>query len=80
MEQWDEALAAADRAVERGYGPRLLRILRTRADILAAKGDTTAARATLVEALEHGKKLPDSQRSQRAMDGLEQKLEGLGGA
>jgi predicted negative regulator of RcsB-dependent stress response len=78
MERWDDALAAADRAVELGYGPRLLGILGTRADILVAKGDTTAARATLVDALARAATLPEGQRSERRIDGLRKKLEALG--
>jgi tetratricopeptide (TPR) repeat protein len=80
MEQWDDALAAADRAVERGYGPRLLSILRTRADILAAMGDTTAARATLTDALARAEALPEGQRSERTIESLRTKLDGLGGS
>ncbi|NNE43249.1 MAG: tetratricopeptide repeat protein, partial [Gemmatimonadetes bacterium] len=80
MERWDDALAAADRAVERGYGPRLLSILGTRADILAAKGDTTAARATLTDALARGEAMPDGQRSDRRIASLRAKLEGLEGS
>jgi tetratricopeptide (TPR) repeat protein len=80
MEQWDDALAAADRAVERGYGPRLLSILRTRADILAAMGDTTAARATLADALARAEALPEGQRSERTIESLRTKLDGLGGS
>ena len=49
---FDDALAASDRAA-RGYGPRLTGILRTPLDIFLAKGDTTAARATLEDALAH---------------------------
>jgi tetratricopeptide (TPR) repeat protein len=78
MERWDDALAAADRAVELGYGPRLLGILGTRADILVAKGDTTAARATLVDALARAATLPAGQRSERRIEGLRKKLEALG--
>lgn len=79
MERWDDALAAADRAVERGYGPRLLGILRTRADILAAKGDTAAARATLADALQRAEALPEGQRSERTIEGLREKLQAMGG-
>jgi len=79
MARWDDALAAADRAAERGYGPRLLSILRTRADILAAMGDTTAARATLTDALSRAEALPEGQRSERTIEGLRGKLAALDG-
>jgi tetratricopeptide (TPR) repeat protein len=79
MERWDEAIAASDRAVARGYGPRLLSILRTRADVFAAKGDTASARAALGQALQHGAALPEDQRSDRTMEGLRARLAELGG-
>ena len=37
MKSYDEALAASDRALARGYGPRKIGILQTRADIYAAR-------------------------------------------
>jgi tetratricopeptide (TPR) repeat protein len=80
LERWDEAIAASDRAVARGYGPRLLSILRTRADVFAAKGDTAAARAALADALQRAEALPEEQRSERTMEGLRRRLAELGGA
>ncbi|MFN8176764.1 MAG: tetratricopeptide repeat protein [bacterium] len=77
MQRWDDALAACDRAIAHGYGPRLLNILRTRADILVAKGDTAAARATLEDAVKKSEALPEGQRSQGTTDALRKKLEGL---
>ena len=38
MKQWDEALAASDRALAKVYGPRKLGIYSARADILSGKG------------------------------------------
>ena len=76
--RWDEALAACDRAVALGYGPRLLSILRTRADILVGKGDTAGARQTLEEALRRAGELPASQQSPRTVAALQKKLDGLG--
>jgi tetratricopeptide (TPR) repeat protein len=79
MERWDDAIAASDRAVALGYGPRLLSILRTRADVFAAKGDTASARAALADALQHGAALPEDQRSERTIEGLRKRLAELGG-
>jgi thiol-disulfide isomerase/thioredoxin len=45
MKRLPEALAAVDRALARAYGPRRLRYLRLRADILAARGDAAGALA-----------------------------------
>lgn len=75
--RWDEALAAADRAVALGYGPRLLGILRTRADILMGKGDTAGARATLEDALRRAGELPEAQQPKRTMEALRKKLDEL---
>ena len=78
--RWDEALAACDRAVQRGYGPRLLLILRTRADILVGKGDTAGARATLEDAIRRAGELPAAQQSPRMVAALQKKLDALGPA
>lgn len=72
--RWDAAIAASDRALEHGYGPRLLNILRTRSDIFLAKGDTTSARATLEDAARRAEALPDGQRSESTIEGLRKKL------
>jgi tetratricopeptide (TPR) repeat protein len=80
LQRWDEAVAASDRAVARGYGPRLLGILRTRADIFAAKGDSASARTALDQALQHAAALPEDQRSERTVEGLRKRLAELGGA
>ena len=77
MKRWDDALAASDRALQKAYGPRKLRLLRTRADIYAARGDTTAARRTVEEAIATAESFPPGQRSEATIDGLKKKLEGL---
>jgi tetratricopeptide (TPR) repeat protein len=74
MGNYDEALAASDRAMKKAYGPRKLGILRTRADILAAKGDKAAAKQTLTDALAYAKALPPAQQSARQVAALEKKL------
>jgi len=72
--KYDDALAASDRAMKKAYGPRKLGILRTRAEILAAKGDTAAARKTLSDAITYAKALPAAQKSDRQLAALEKKL------
>jgi thioredoxin-like negative regulator of GroEL len=49
-----EAAAAIERALVKAYGPRKLRILSLKADVLEAKGDREGARAALDEALRYG--------------------------
>ena len=58
----DDALAAANRALEKGYGPRKARVLMLIAEIQAARGDRDgeiAARRQVVEVYES---LPDGQK------------------
>jgi tetratricopeptide (TPR) repeat protein len=70
----DEALAAADRALERVYGPRKLRIYTTRADILEQRGDREAAQQTLRDALAYARSLPASQVPRASVAAIEQRL------
>jgi tetratricopeptide (TPR) repeat protein len=78
MERWDDALAATNRAIERAYGPRVPGLMLTRADLQVTLGDSTAARATLNEALERVDALPEAQRSERTVEGIRRRLEALG--
>lgn len=77
MKRWDDALAASDRALPKAYGPRKLRLLRTRADVYAARGDTTAARSTVEEAIATAESFPPGQRSDATIEGLKKKLAAL---
>ncbi|MEO5987916.1 MAG: thioredoxin family protein [Candidatus Eisenbacteria bacterium] len=78
MKHWDEALAASDRAMAKGYGPRKLLLYQTRADILTGRQDKAGARAVLTEALAFAEALPAGQRSENAIQGLRRKLSALG--
>lgn len=51
LDRDEEALAAIERAVERSYGPRRLRYLRMKADLLDDLGEPAEAIATLREVL-----------------------------
>jgi len=77
MKKWDEALAAVDRAIKVAYGPRKIGILRTRADILASKGDKDAARAQMRDAIAYAESLPSGQRSERMIASLKKKLDAM---
>jgi thioredoxin-like negative regulator of GroEL len=77
MRRWDEAIAASDRAIERAYGPRLLRILESRAQIFLDMGDLIGARTTLEDAVRRAEALPEGQRSERTLAGLRKKLESV---
>jgi len=74
-----EALAAADRALALVYGPRRLRVLDVKASILEAGGERAAARAALEEAVAFAGTLPAAQRNERAVAGLQARLQKLGG-
>jgi len=74
MKSYDKALAASDRALPRVYGPRKIAVLSVRADIYVAKGDAKAAKETIAQAVEFAKSLPDGQRSEGRIAGLEKRL------
>ncbi|MGC4118083.1 MAG: tetratricopeptide repeat protein [Myxococcales bacterium] len=74
----DEALTASDRALAKVYGPRRLRLLENRSDLLKAKGDPAAARQVLEEALEFAQKLPEVQRQAFQIQRIEKRLKALG--
>lgn len=77
MKEWDKAVAAADRALARIYGPRKLRVLEIKADALKGKGDVVGARRTIEEAVAFAEALPAGQRSDARVAGLRKKLDSL---
>jgi tetratricopeptide (TPR) repeat protein len=77
LKRWDQGVAAAGRALALAYGPRRIRILDTRAELLKGRGDLDQARATLKEALGAAEKLPEGQRSQGMIDALKKKIAAL---
>lgn len=77
MKDYDKALAASDRALPLVYGPRKLSVLSVRVDIYTGKGDTKAARETMVQAIEYAKSLPEGQRSERRIASMEKRLAGM---
>jgi tetratricopeptide (TPR) repeat protein len=72
--KWNEALAASDRALERVYGPRRIRVLLVRADIYKGQGDEAAEKRTLEEALRFAEELPAGQRSEDQIASLKKRL------
>jgi len=77
MKQYDEALAASDRALGKAYGPRKVGILQTRADIFTARGDAQAARKAMEETARYAESLPRGQRSDSTIATLKKKLEAM---
>jgi tetratricopeptide (TPR) repeat protein len=75
MKNPDEALAASNRALPRVTGPRRVRVLQTRAEIFALRGDAAASREALQQALAYAESLPPGQRSEGQIKALKKKLE-----
>lgn len=67
----DDALAAAERALKKVYGPRKLRVLETKASILAKKNDGAGQKQVLTEAVAYAKALPAGQRNEKTIARLE---------
>jgi hypothetical protein len=76
MGRLDDALSASDRALAKAYGPRKLRILWNRADILDAKRDAAGAHKTLEDALALARSMPPGQRSESMIARIEKRLAG----
>jgi thiol-disulfide isomerase/thioredoxin len=70
-----EALGAIDRAIERAYGPRRLRYLKLRADILAKKGDLAGALAARREEVKGWEGLQAGQASPEQLADARRRLE-----
>jgi tetratricopeptide (TPR) repeat protein len=77
LKRWDDALAAADRALVHAYGPRRIRILVGRSEVLLARGEKEKGRASLKAALDAAEALPRGQRSQPLIADLRKKVAAL---
>jgi tetratricopeptide (TPR) repeat protein len=58
MKKYDDAIAAAKRALDKAYGPRKLRIWSVEADVYEAKHDRANAKKALSDALDYAKTIP----------------------
>jgi tetratricopeptide (TPR) repeat protein len=77
LKRLDEALAASSRALAKVSGLGRVPVLERRADILAARGDTAAAREALEQALSLVESLPPGWRRDFQSKHLKEKLEAL---
>jgi tetratricopeptide (TPR) repeat protein len=75
LKQYDLALAAIGRALSRVYGPRALRQLELKADILEAMGDRAGAAATLREALDLAARTPLTGSYPKLVEQLRRRLD-----
>jgi tetratricopeptide (TPR) repeat protein len=80
MKQYDQALAASDRALVKAYGPRKMRLYSTRVDIYVGRGDSTSARQTLEKAIGEGQSLPEAQRPNGSIASFKKRLTAMGGS
>ncbi len=78
MGRYDDALAAADRAMKLVYGPRKIQIFVTKSRIYDKKGDTAAAKAAIQDAIAYAETLPKAQVSRRSLESLKNRLAKLG--
>ncbi len=72
----DDALAAVDRALAKGYGPRSLQLYDLKADTQIARGEGAGARRTLEKALRVARAFPVEQGRDRFVASFEKKLRG----
>jgi hypothetical protein len=72
LRRYDEGLAAIERALARGYGPRKMRLYLLKADLLAARGDKPDV--VLRQAQEYAAELPPSDKPTPALAEVERRL------
>jgi tetratricopeptide (TPR) repeat protein len=77
MKRTDEALAAIDRSLALAYGPRTLRLLATKSDVLVARGDRAGAAAVLKDAIARAKGMTLTARYKPFLAELEQRARAL---
>ena len=77
LKKLDVALAASDRALAKVTGPRRVQVFVVRANILVEKGDASAARDILQDAITYAESLPPAQRSEEMISQLRDKRDKL---
>ncbi len=78
LKNYDAALAASRRALERAYGPRKLRIWSIEADVRVAQGNVAEARASLRAAINFAHHVPLTGAYPKQLEAIEMKLAALG--
>jgi tetratricopeptide (TPR) repeat protein len=73
LKKYDDALAAAGRALARGYGPRKVKLYLLEADILKAKGDAPGVNRVVDEAVAYAGSLPRAERPDAVLAELEKR-------
>jgi tetratricopeptide (TPR) repeat protein len=74
LKRYDDGVAAIERALSRGYGPRKVRLYLLKADLLAAKGDKLGAVETLREAQTYATQLPLADQPTQSLAEVEKRL------
>jgi len=67
LKRYEDGLAAIERALALGYGPRKARLYLLKADLLTARGDKSGAAATLREAQAYRGELPPAEPPTQAL-------------
>jgi tetratricopeptide (TPR) repeat protein len=80
MKQWDEALAASQKAASLATGRARLRVLSLRVALLQEKGDKAGAIAACDEALAYVQSLPEAERPAKQIESLLKQRSRLAGA
>jgi len=78
MKRYDDAVAAADRALAKAYGPRKLRIFVTKADVLAAKKDVAGEKRALRDGIDYAGTLTLREGYQKLRSDMQARLDRLG--
>jgi tetratricopeptide (TPR) repeat protein len=74
LKRYDDGLAAIERALPRGYGPRKVRLYLLKADLLAARGDKPGSVDTLHEAQAYAAQLPAADKPASSLAEIEKRL------
>ena len=77
LQKYDDGLAAIQRALAKGYGPRKLKLYLLEADLLKAKGDATGVKRVVDEAVAYANGLPPGERPATVLADLEKRRAAL---
>lgn len=73
----DEAMTHIEKALDKAYGPRKLRLFEIKASVQEKKNDKSGQKATLKKALDYGRELPAPQRNEKTLARLETAIKAL---
>jgi tetratricopeptide (TPR) repeat protein len=77
LQRYEDGLAAIERALSRGYGPRKVRLYLLEAQLLEGRGDKPGAATALREAQVYAAQLPFADKPTQALAEVEVRLAGM---